>query len=120
MIISVIAVLHAITSRYHERTNADTYLVLFIVEHCLCALHNADSYSRCATSNLDLSVLLFCPLYLTDSFQLQLETIGTFLEGCKKYGMSEKDLFVSLDLHEQQNKNMVWSKSPYVAMYSNT
>ena len=30
-----------------------------------------------------------------------------FLNGCKEYGMSEKDLFVTLDLHEQQNTTMV-------------
>ncbi len=38
---------------------------------------------------------------------LQLENVGAFLEGCKKYGMTEKDLFVTVDLVEQQNKNMV-------------
>ena len=38
---------------------------------------------------------------------LQLENIGIFIEGCKKYGMTEKDLFVTLDLHEQTNRNMV-------------
>ena len=38
---------------------------------------------------------------------LQLENIGVFIEGCKKYGMTEKDLFVTLDLHEQTNRNMV-------------
>ena len=32
-----------------------------------------------------------------------------FIEGCKKYGMTEKDLFVTLDLHEQCNRNMVCS-----------
>jgi len=37
----------------------------------------------------------------------QLETIGMFIDGCKKYGMTEKDLFVTLDLHEQCNRNMV-------------
>lgn len=37
----------------------------------------------------------------------QIEAIGVFIDGCKKYGMSEKDLFVSLDLHEEQNKTMV-------------
>ena len=38
---------------------------------------------------------------------LQLETINKFLEGCKSYGMSSKDLFVPLDLHELCNKSMV-------------
>jgi hypothetical protein len=37
----------------------------------------------------------------------QLETIGKFLEGCKTYGMTENDLFVTLDLHEACNKPMV-------------
>lgn len=36
-----------------------------------------------------------------------MEVIGIFLDGCKKYGMHEKDLFVTLDLYEEQNKNMV-------------
>lgn len=39
----------------------------------------------------------------------QLETIGKFLDGCRAYGLSEKDLFVTLDLHEMCNKNMVVS-----------
>ncbi len=42
----------------------------------------------------------------------QIETIGIFLDGCKKYGMDEKDLFVSLDLHEEQNKSMVRKCEP--------
>lgn len=37
----------------------------------------------------------------------QLEAIGKFLEGCRTYGVLEKDLCVSLDLHESCNKNMV-------------
>lgn len=37
----------------------------------------------------------------------QIENINMFLNGCKEYGMSEKDLFVTLDLHEQQNTTMV-------------
>ena len=40
-------------------------------------------------------------------FLLQIEAIGKFLEGCKAYGMVEKDLFTTLDLYEQTNKNMV-------------
>lgn len=42
------------------------------------------------------------------SLCVQLETIGKFLDGCKAYGVSESDLFVTLDLHEMCNKNMVW------------
>ena len=38
---------------------------------------------------------------------IQLEAIGKFLEGCRTYGVLEKDLCVSLDLHESCNKNMV-------------
>ena len=30
-----------------------------------------------------------------------------FIDGCKKYGVSEKDLFVTLDLFEKTNPNMV-------------
>lgn len=37
----------------------------------------------------------------------QVETVGVFLGGCRNYGMQEKDLFVSLDLQELRNKNMV-------------
>lgn len=37
----------------------------------------------------------------------QIETVGQYLDGCRKYGMEEKDLFVSVDLVEEQNKNMV-------------
>lgn len=40
-------------------------------------------------------------------FLLQIEAIGKFLDGCKAYGMGEKDLFTTLDLYEQTNKNMV-------------
>lgn len=43
--------------------------------------------------------ILHCPV--------QLETIGKFLDGCRAYGLSEKDLFVTLDLHEMCNRNMV-------------
>ena len=38
---------------------------------------------------------------------MQIETVGLYLEGCRKYGMQEKDLFVSVDLVEEQNRNMV-------------
>ena len=38
---------------------------------------------------------------------MQIETVGQYLDGCRKYGMEEKDLFVSVDLVEEQNKNMV-------------
>ena len=30
-----------------------------------------------------------------------------FIDGCKKYGVSEKDMFVTLDLYEKTNPNMV-------------
>ena len=50
----------------------------------------------------DHSCAYCCPLYM------QIEAIGQFLEGCKTYGLGEKDLFVTLDLYELQNKNMVW------------
>jgi hypothetical protein len=43
---------------------------------------------------------------VTQTFK-QLETIGKFLDGCRQYGLSEKDVFVTLDLHEACNKNMV-------------
>lgn len=37
-----------------------------------------------------------------------------FIDGCKKYGVSEKDLFVTLDLFEKTNPNMV--RIPFVAV----
>ena len=41
------------------------------------------------------------------SLFIQIETVGQYLDGCRKYGMEEKDLFVSVDLVEEQNRNMV-------------
>ena len=38
---------------------------------------------------------------------LQMEAINVFIDGCKQYGVSEKDLFVTLDLYEKTNPNMV-------------
>jgi len=38
---------------------------------------------------------------------LQMETINVFINGCKDYGVSEKDMFVTLDLYEKTNPNMV-------------
>ena len=38
---------------------------------------------------------------------LQIDCIGKFLDGCRVYGLTEKDLFVTVDLHEQTDKNMV-------------
>ena len=40
-------------------------------------------------------------------FSFQIDNINAFLKGCKDYGMQEKDLFETLDLHECQNKTMV-------------
>lgn len=37
----------------------------------------------------------------------QIENIDIFLRACKSFGMDEKDCFVTLDLQEKQNKNMV-------------
>ena len=36
-----------------------------------------------------------------------MEAINVFIDGCKKYGVSEKDMFVTLDLYERTNPNMV-------------
>ncbi|KAL5486491.1 hypothetical protein EMCRGX_G018979 [Ephydatia muelleri] len=36
----------------------------------------------------------------------QIEAVGKFLDGCKNYGMSEKDLCVTLDIQEKNNPNM--------------
>ena len=39
--------------------------------------------------------------------QPQIEAVGKFLDSCKAYGMSEKDLCVTLDIQEKNNPNMV-------------
>ena len=37
----------------------------------------------------------------------QMETINVFIDGCKRYRVSEKEMFVTLDLYERTNPNMV-------------
>lgn len=41
-----------------------------------------------------------------------MEAINVFIDGCKQYGVSEKDLFVTLDLFERTNPNMVRVTTP--------
>jgi hypothetical protein len=38
-----------------------------------------------------------------------MEAVGAFIEGCKKYGLTEKDCCVTLDIYEKQagDQNMV-------------
>ena len=38
-----------------------------------------------------------------------MEAVGAFIEGCKKYGLTEKDCCVTLDIYEKQSgdQNMV-------------
>ena len=36
-----------------------------------------------------------------------MEAIGKFLDGCREYGMKQDDLFTTLDLYEETDKNMV-------------
>ncbi len=38
-----------------------------------------------------------------------MEAVGAFIEGCKKYGLTEKDCCVTLDIYERQagDQNMV-------------
>lgn len=38
---------------------------------------------------------------------MQIDTVNKFLDGCRAYGMADSDLFVTVDLQEQQNKNTV-------------
>lgn len=40
---------------------------------------------------------------------LQMEAVGAFIEGCKSYGLTEKDCCVTLDIYEKQagDQNMV-------------
>lgn len=38
---------------------------------------------------------------------MQIDTVDKFLVGCRAYGMKDCDLFVTVDLLELQNKNMV-------------
>ena len=42
-------------------------------------------------------------------YYTQMEAVGAFIEGCKKYGLTEKDCCVTLDIYEKQagDQNMV-------------
>ncbi len=42
-------------------------------------------------------------------FLPQLDAIQKFLDGCREYGMKQDDLFTTLDLFEETDRNMVSS-----------
>lgn len=74
----------------------------------------ASKYETPSTQPFKQVSLASCAQYVSNDVNIhilhcsvQLETIGKFLDGCRAYGLSEKDLFVTLDLHEMCNKNMV-------------
>lgn len=46
-----------------------------------------------------------------------MEAVGAFIEGCKKYGLTEKDCCVTLDIYEKQagDQNMVRVEHTYTS-----
>ena len=58
-------------------------------------------------SCLVLEHLVRCLWYKSFLLVYQIDKVDAFLKACKQFGMDEKDLFVTLDLVEYQNKNMV-------------
>lgn len=69
----------------------------------------SDLYFFC----LNLCQLAMCMLLVIEAmmyvYYTQMEAVGAFIEGCKKYGLTEKDCCVTLDIYEKQagDQNMV-------------
>ena len=67
----------------------------------------------CTFFCLNLCQLAMCMLLVIEAmmyvYYTQMEAVGAFIEGCKKYGLTEKDCCVTLDIYEKQagDQNMV-------------
>lgn len=46
----------------------------------------------------------------------QMEAVGAFIEGCKKYGLTEKDCCVTLDIYEKQAGDQNMALSTIIAL----